>query len=348
MSWGWWIGLGLVVAVLVACAPGGGSAPAGASAAQAPVAEAGAAPAPERVVLALPVVSGVFVPHVLAQRQGFFRAEGLEVELPVMRTNLVIAALSSGEADYNGMFSPTVRAILSGVPQRVLAAVVDKSTRQLVAVPGIQTVEQLRGKAIAVTQIGGGPYNSGVLAIEHAGLDPQTDVTWLAIGGTTERLLAMQQGAAQASIFSGSEILRAEALGFVSLLRLDEVAPLPESGLATSEQKLAMQREQVKRMLRALVRALQYIKRDREGSLPVFMEFLSLSREEAEQAYAAMVPAYSDDGTVSERALRFTIEAEKKDLKLTADVPADRVADFGPLYEVLGELGLTPAAGRAR
>jgi hypothetical protein len=50
----------------------------------------------------------------------------------------------------------------------------------------------------------------------------------------------------------------------------------------------------------------------------------------------------------SERSLRFTIEAEKKQLKLTDDVPFSRVADFGPLYEVLASMGLTPAPDAAR
>ena len=101
-------------------------------------------------------------------------------------------------------------------------------------------------------------------------------------------------------------------------------------------------------MLRATVRALQYLKADREGSIPAFMQFLSLGREEAEQAYDGIAAAFGDDGTLSERSLRFTIEAEKRQVGLAEEVPFARVADFGPLYEVLGELGITPAAGSAR
>ena len=130
----------------------------------------------------------------------------------------------------------------------------------------------------------------------------------------------MQQGGAQASIFSASEVPRAEALGLVRLLRLEDVVPLPESGLATTETKLANQRPQVTRVLRAMVRALQYTKSKREGTLPVFMQFLSISRDEAAEAYDASVYAYSDDGTVSERTLRYAIDAEKQQLKLAADV----------------------------
>jgi NitT/TauT family transport system substrate-binding protein len=299
-------------------------------------------------VFALPVVSGVFIPHVLARDRGFFREEGFEVEMPIMRTNLVITALTSGEADYNGMIGPSIPPILSGQPHRVIGGVVVKSTREFMAVPEIRTMQQLRGQAIAVSTIGGGPYNSGLLAVEAFGLDPQRDVTWLALGGTAERIAAMLQGGAQASIYSGPELPRARAMGFHTLVRLDDVAPLPESGMTTTVAKIESNRDQVKRVLRALVRSLQYVKSDREGSLPTFMDFLSYTREEADEAYEGIAFAYSQDGTISERTLRYAIDAEKKQLGVTEDVPFARVADFGPLYEVLAELGITPAPESAR
>ena len=322
-----------------AVAGGSGGAPSGSASATGPA---------EKVVVALPSVSGVFIPHVLAREKGFFREERLDVELPVLRSNLVTAGLASGEADYSGTFGPAVRDVLAGMPFRVVGAVVDKSTRWVMAAPDVQSMQQLRGKAIAVSTIGSGPYNSGVLALEHFGIDPHSEVTWLAAGTPAERLLAVQQGAALASIFSASEVPRAEALGLTRLLRLEDVVPLPESGIATSETRLASQRPQVKRLLRAMVRALQYTKANREGTLPVFVQFLSITREEAVEAYDASVYAYSEDGTVSERTLRYAIDAEKQQLKLTADVPTSSVADFTALHEVLGELGITPAAGSAR
>ncbi len=134
----------------------------------------------------------------------------------------------------------------------------------------------------------------------------------------------------------------------VPLLDLNEVAPLPETGVTTTVAKLENDRGQVKRVVRAIVRASRFARDDREGSLPYFMQFLSLSREEAALAYDGTAYAFSTDGTVSERALRYTIEAEKQQLDVTDDVPASRVADFGPLYEVLAEMGITPAAGAAR
>jgi ABC-type nitrate/sulfonate/bicarbonate transport system substrate-binding protein len=347
-----WPALALVLlgSLLVGCATdrGGSPQPAAAPPAAAALGEPTSPPAVERINLGLPVVTGVFGPHVLARDKGFFRAEGLDVEFPIMRTNLVVTALTTGEVQFNSMFGPSVPPILSGQPHRVLAAVVARSTRRVMVVPGIQTMEQLRGKAIAVSALGGGPYNSGRLAVEAYGIDPDSEVTWLAIGGTPERLAAMQQGGAQASVFSGPEVPQAEQFGLQTLLRLDEVAPLPESGLTTSLDIIQNRPDLVRRVLRALVRSLQYAKADREGTLPSLQQFMGVSRELAEQAYDGVVAAYSDDGTVSERAVRFTIDAEKKQLGIAEDVPSARVVDFAPLYAVLAEMGITPAPDAAR
>jgi NitT/TauT family transport system substrate-binding protein len=301
----------------------------------------------EKVAFALPQAGGNFVPIALAQQKGFFGEEGLEVALPVMRSNLIAASLLSGEVDYSGSAGTSVRNALAGMPVRLIAGTVTKSTRRLMSVPSIESVPQLRGQAIAINSIGGGPHNSGLAALERVGVDPQ-EVTWLAVGSAPERFVAMQQGTVQASIFSGPEITRAENFGFTTLLRLEDVAPLPEAGVATTTTKLESNGDQVRRTLRAVVRALRYLRADREGSLPVFVQFLGLPPEEAAQAYEDAIVGYSDNGTLTEESLRFTIQTERRQLQLPDEVSVGRVADFGPLYEVLAELGVTPPAGSAR
>jgi ABC-type nitrate/sulfonate/bicarbonate transport system substrate-binding protein len=241
-----------------------------------------------------------------------------------------------------------VRNALAGMPVRVVAVTVDKATRRVMAAPGIQSMEQLRGKTLAVSALGSGPHNSGILAFDHFGIDPRTEVTWIAVGTGSALFASVQQGVAQALVLSGGEIGVAESLGMVTVLRLDEVAPLPEAGVATNVAKLENNPDQVKRVLRAVVRALQYLKTDREGSVSVFSQFLSLPREQAEQAYDGVAAAFSDDGTLSERAMRFTVESEKKALDLTDEVATARVADFRPLYAMLAEQGITPGPDRAR
>ena len=357
MRWLRHLSIGLLAAAVVGCAAGAGESRLGAPAPSpvttptdtgAPASPPAAARTVEKIVVALPSAGGVFAPHYLAQQQGFFAEEGLEAEIAVMRGNLGPAGLASGQVHYTGTISGTVRDAINGVPHRVIAATVDKSTRRLMAVPGISSVEQVRGKTIAVAAIGDGIYNSGVAALEQLGIDPHSEVTWLQVGGIAERYLTLQQGGAQVSIFSGPEVPQAEALGFRTVLHLNDVAPLPESGLSTHLTTLETKPQQVRQVLRAMVRSLQFLKSNRGGSLPVFAQLLGVTPEEAAPVYDAMLFAYSADGTLSERALRFTIESEKRQLKYDGEVSPAAVADFGPLYQVLGELGVTPAADSAR
>jgi ABC-type nitrate/sulfonate/bicarbonate transport system substrate-binding protein len=345
MRWTWGIALGVVGLILMGC--GGGAeaptrAPAGGGAASAaPSSSSGAPPSGQPldpVTYALPSASGLFVPPVLAEEMGFFREEGLAVTLPVMRPNMLVPALVASEADYIAASTTAVRSALAGMPVRVVATMVDKSSRRLMAMPGIQSLDQLRGQAIAVSTIGDGPYNHATIALEYLGIDPG-EMTWFALGHSAERLTALQQGQVPASVFSAAEIPRAEAMGLVTLLRLESVAPLPQAGVATSVKKLETDRPQIKRMLRATVRALQYLRSDRAGSVRVFEQFLGLSPEDAEQAYDASVDGYSSDGTLTERAMRMTIAGEQRQLGRTGDVSISEVADFGPLHEMLTEWG---------
>jgi ABC-type nitrate/sulfonate/bicarbonate transport system substrate-binding protein len=344
----------VVLALLVACAssatpprsaPPSREAPSEGAAVAAPVASSGRPL--ERVTYPLPTVSGLFLPPVLAEEQGFFREEGLQVETPVVRANMLLPALLAGEADYIGAVSAAVRGALSGLPTRILAVMVDKSSRRIMTVPGVESLDQLRGQAIGVSAIGDGPYNHGLLAFEYMGADPG-EFTWLAIGHSSERLLAMEQGHARASIFSAAEIPRAESRGLVTLLRLEAVAPLPQAGMATTVQKIQGDRSQVQRALRGIVRALQYLHNDRPGSIRFFERYLGLSPAEAEESYNAIIDGYSYDGTLGERAARAAIDADVILLKRNDTVAIGEVFDFGPLHDVLPGMGITAPADAIR
>ena len=353
MHWRRCLGTGLLLALLVSCTAAGESRPPGQNpsapaADAAPIASLPGQPpqAPQKVIFALPSAAGSFLAHQLAQQKGFFREEGLDVELMVTRSNLIAVGLTAGEIDYSGSFGPSVRHALTGMPIRPIAATT-RASRQMMSTPRIQSLEQLRGQTVAVGAIGDGPHSAGVVAFEHYGIDPQ-EVTWISAGGTMERILAVQQGGAQAVILATIDMPLATSMGLVPLLNLSEIAPFPESGVTTSQQKLETDRDQVKRLLRAIVRGLQYLKNDREGTLPILMTYLGLSREAAEQTYDATVTTFIDDGLPSERSMRFAIDADRKQLGITAEVPINRVADFGPLCEVLAEMRLTPESGCLR
>jgi ABC-type nitrate/sulfonate/bicarbonate transport system substrate-binding protein len=75
---------------------------------------------PERVLITTPsLVMSVF-PIMMAKAKGFYRDDGLAADLIVMRTDLTIRAVISGEAEFSTPFPTALRAILSGYPMRVV------------------------------------------------------------------------------------------------------------------------------------------------------------------------------------------------------------------------------------
>ena len=93
-------------------------------------------------------------------------------------------------------------------------------------------------------------------------------------------------------------------------------------------------------MVRAILRASRFVRENREDTVTIMQEWLSLDRETAEASYEISWKAFSADGTVSEKALQQEIDQAAEEMKLPTGTPASRVADFSLLEEVQRELGL--------
>src|SRR5512147_144448 len=96
-----------------------------------------------RIAIPAPSVSPLTLP--LAQKRSFFREEGLEAEIILMRGNVPVAALVNGEIDYYSGIGPVVVAAVRGVPVKVVACYVPGSPNVLLARPEIKSVKELKG-----------------------------------------------------------------------------------------------------------------------------------------------------------------------------------------------------------
>src|SRR5262245_15661320 len=70
------------------------------------------------VHIAVPTLSMVVIAFTTAKEKGYYREEGLDVELVVMRDTLGISALIGGNVDFASMSGAGLTAILGGVPLR--------------------------------------------------------------------------------------------------------------------------------------------------------------------------------------------------------------------------------------
>jgi len=272
---------------------------------------------------------------------GIYRQEGLDPQFIVMRSGIIIQALTSGEIDYTTLLSSSVRAAVAGLPVRVIMGLILKQTFFLLSQPEIRDVKQLKGKRIAVANFGSATDKSARTALERAGLDPNRDAIILALGDTGLRYAALQARTIEAAVLSPPYNFSAQRQGFNNLVWLGELlGENPSNGLATTTKKLKEQPEQVYRMLRATVRSMIYTREHAREVLPIVMkDFKGWDSDTISQALDFIIKGMSRDGTFSEAVLRDSVNEEKNRLNVKKEISLKDVADFEPLYRVVREVG---------
>ena len=110
-----------------------------------------------------------------AQRYGFFRAQGLDAELIVMRPSLSLQTLMAGDLDYSTVLASAARASVSGLPLRIIMTLTVGPDFSLVVRPDIRRVEDLKGKTLAVSGVGEFTDVGTRLLLKKYGLTPEVE-----------------------------------------------------------------------------------------------------------------------------------------------------------------------------
>jgi ABC-type nitrate/sulfonate/bicarbonate transport system substrate-binding protein len=183
--------------------------------ATAPAAE----PGRERVLIGVSSKSiGFFDPWV-AHEKGFFRKHGIDSEVITIRPNLSVVALHAGEIDYSWMTGTVIRAAAKGIPLKLVTIGLKSSFHTLVARPNLQSINELRGKKIAISNIGATDDLVARALLQKAGLDPKRDAAVISMGGSETRYQALLAGQMDAATLSLPHSVLAKQQGFAFLAR---------------------------------------------------------------------------------------------------------------------------------
>lgn len=278
----------------------------------------------------------------VAQFQGYFKDEGLDVEVLQMNANVSIAALAAGNIDYNLILQSIVTANLRGLPLKVTGILIERPNHVVVAHPSIQKFADLKGKKIAISSYGSLVDILARLTAAHFKLDPKSDVQYVAAGSSSARLTQLQTGVAQAAFLTPPGNLRAEAAGFKSLLNVRDLFAFPVNGIGVHEQKLKNDRDEVKKITRSLLRANRFILDNPKGAIKILAAWGRSKPEVAEEAYQYNAKNYSRNLLVSRPTLENVIESTRWNVETKRNVAVDEVFDFTVVREILKEMGETP------
>jgi NitT/TauT family transport system substrate-binding protein len=280
-----------------------------------------------------------FLPSGLAVRRGFFREEGLDAEVIRMNANVAITALAGGDTDYTMIFGSVVRAAIRGLPVRVVASLIDGSTHALIARPEFRSARDLKGRTLGIQAYGATDQVAAMMMFKRLGVDPEKEIKVVALGTAAARLSALKEGVVDVAVISPPADEEGRKMGFNVLARAYELFSFPFVGLGTHSRKIKERPDEVKRTIRALIKANRYIRQNRDGTIQTLAEWGRTTPDLAAAAYDSAYKVYNLDGNIPDEGLLAVIDQAVKETKLTRQVTAAEVADTTILREAQKELG---------
>ena len=298
----------------------------------------------ELIRTAVPRASLNYLSIYAAEAKGFFKDEGLENETIAIGGPAAIAALLSGNVDFSGAGGSGLRAAAKGAELKAIFYQTEKVTWFFVVHPSIKSVADLKGKKIAVGLIGDSEDRFSTMFVENNGLSAK-DITRIPMGTSSgARIAAIKSGSLQAAVLDPGGMIVAEKEGLHSLAFLGDLFPLPFQGYVVTDKKIAENPAQIKRWIRAMSRALLFLRERPEEAADIGIKKLQLGNInramliEATKAYTRAFPP-GVPGLPSAEGIKNILEYEVRvPMNMAAPLPARRLLDLRFAEEVKREL----------
>ncbi|HJX11737.1 MAG TPA: ABC transporter substrate-binding protein [Candidatus Binatia bacterium] len=296
--------------------------------------------APERSLIAVPSPALSMLPVFFAQDRGLFKQEGIEPVLVMMSGRLQAIALGTGEIDYAASVETILRSTMQGMPFKIIVYTNSKMSVVLITSPDIRSVADLRGKAVGVTSLGGGlEYALREILIQQGKLNPDREVRTVSLG-MPEQMAGLAAGSLQGAMLVPPYDGIMARKGYRRLVSAVDLLEYPQGGIATTDKKLKEKPAQVKRVIRAMIQALNEIRSERERTVTYIATRWKIDQELAAQSYDIMVRSFSKDGSASAKSIQNVIDSTRSRLQIDRAISVNDVAAFSLLGEVQRELSL--------
>ena len=256
-----------------------------------------------RIRMGLAARSTTSMPFFVARERGFFREEGLEVELIVMQAIQTIQATLGKSTQFASATGSAVSAAVRGADIKVILAVTDRPSFDLIVQPNITSVQQLRGKKIGTGGVGSLAEILARRILMANNVRPE-EVAILATGPSHVTYLSLKAKVIDAAPLQMPLTFTAQDEGFRKLVAAGDVYQTVQGGLATTTAMLTEQPELVTKVVRAMLRATRLIKSDRKYGIEFLKgPWLDIGKDPekiAARTYDIAAPALLENGTVGE------------------------------------------------
>jgi NitT/TauT family transport system substrate-binding protein len=279
-----------------------------------------------------------YLPLTIAERRGYFKEEGLDVEIPDFAGgSKSLQALMGGSADVvSGAYEHTINMqakrlpirefVLQGRAPQIVFAVSKKT------MPNYKGMSDLKGKKIGVTAPGSSTSMMASYVLANAGMTAK-DVSFIGVGASSTAVAALRSGQIDVMVNLDPLITMFQKANEITIVRdtrtlkdtVDVYGGLmPAACLYTKEEFIKANPNTVQALTNAMVRALKWLQKATPDEVAdaVPESFLLNDRELYKAAWVNVKEAMSPDGMMSadgpQVALKMlqTFETSLKDKKI--------------------------------
>jgi NitT/TauT family transport system substrate-binding protein len=233
----------------------------------------------QKLIAAWSSVSAINSPFWVMNDAGFFKQEGLDVDLIfVLSSPTVAKATLAGEVAFSGANSQVVvDSGLQGGDLIAIGSMANVVAFYVMASPEIKSVADLKGKTVGISRFGGSSDFGMRMLLAKYGLEPARDVAFVQIGGMPEIAAALSKRIISAAMMSHPMAYVAEQGGAKVLANLaKEEIPFMHMGFTTTRKFVKERRGQVKAMIRAYGRAVHFMHTRKEQTRAIYERYTKI------------------------------------------------------------------------
>ena len=243
------------------------------------------------VVVGVAGMSAALIHPFVARDAGLFQKYGIDPRLVLFEGGSLLAqAAMAGEVQFSITSGPvTIASRSAGADTIAVAGYINTLPYNLVTNKTITSLEQLKGKKIAISRFGSNTDTAVRLLLEKVGLNPAKDVTIIQMGAQPSRFQGLVAGAIEATIIAPPFDITAKKQGFNVLVNLAELSiPYPQQVVETTDRVIRENPQLVKNFLKGFIAGIHYGLTNKEGAKKIMAKYLKITDPEIlEATYAS-------------------------------------------------------------
>lgn len=276
------------------------------------------------------------VPFRIANVKGFYREEGLDVEVILIRGAVGMQALLGGSVDYTSASGSTIAAAVRGIPVKLVFIASAKPQFDLIAQPQIRSIADLKGKNVGISSRGGAIDLLMQLIVQKNGLVPNKDVVSLVVGGQEDTVLALRTGRIAAALLTPPRPLILQREGFNRLAYSGDYMPTyPSGGIGVTDEKLKSAPNDVFAFVKGSVRGLHYARQNPGDAKKILSIYFNIKDQAlTDQFFELYLSRLPIDGSADEAWMKGAIAFTQKSLGgAEKEIPINQVFDFSFVHK---------------